>query len=367
MRKDQLHLLTFIAITVIFLIVASFSVKHFIMESSDQLITIQLESSTREADEMAQLIFTQLTSGVELKVIRENVQSAINDTDEMTSFISVMDWSGKLICHPKMTKVGEKVNSNQNILDAFEKEDRTDQLYDILVSQKKDDELTHQSEVVHISPVKESDLLVAANFNLDKITIQTQQLKNRYYRILLLMGGFIVLLSFFAVRILGGLYEKQLESKNSALESELFNLSKLNTDLIAHQQQIIAEQTSQPQTEETTAKADKQRILTYIRNELVPISIDQIAYAQTENSITYIFRIDGKRSTSNLSLDELYQSLDASLFFRANRQFIISISAIEKIVRYGNSQLKILIIGNDNVEIIISKNRAAEFRQWLSI
>ena len=141
----------------------------------------------------------------------------------------------------------------------------------------------------------------------------------------------------------------------------------MNKDLIAHQQEIIEKSAVFDQNREVNQKSEKKRILTYIRNELVPISTEDIAYILTENSITYIYQIDGRKSTSNLSLDELYNTIDESFFFRANRQYIIAITAIDKIIKYGNSQLKILITNCPDVEIIISKNRAAEFRQWLSI
>ena len=63
----------------------------------------------------------------------------------------------------------------------------------------------------------------------------------------------------------------------------------------------------------------------------------------------------------------MYTHLNSTLFFRANRQFIISIAAIDKIIKYGNSQLKILLQSKTSDEIIISKNKAAEFKQWLNM
>lgn len=68
-----------------------------------------------------------------------------------------------------------------------------------------------------------------------------------------------------------------------------------------------------------------------------------------------------------MSLDDMYTHLDSSLFFRANRQFIISISAIDKILKYGNSQLKIVMQTKTSEDIIISKNKASEFKQWLNM
>jgi len=380
MRKDKLYFLTFISISVIFLIIASFGVKYFIKISANQLIEVQLESSKREANEVSKLIHYQILGSIDRQTLINNVQNAIENTQNEASFICVFDWSGKQVCNPDITKVGQKVNSDQSLLKSLSEENSSDKLYDLLLNQKKEDDrisgINITSEIVYISPVKDSDLIVAAHVNLSKVSAQIRKLKTSFYTIFIFMGGLIILSSFFAVRIIGSYYEKQLEQKNTSLESELLNLSKLNTDLVAYQQKVVenteveSNELSNEATSETTAEAitdsSKKRILTYIRNELVPVSTAQIAYIFTENTITYVICFDGKKSTSNVSLDDMFTNLDSSLFFRANRQFIISITAIDKIIKYGNSQLKILIRDAD-VEIIISKNKAAEFRQWLNI
>ncbi|MBQ4819415.1 LytTR family DNA-binding domain-containing protein [Aquimarina sp. MMG016] len=366
MRKDKLYFLTFISISIIFLIIASLSVKYFIKVSANQLIEVQLESSKREANEISRLVSYQLTGGVDKKEIIQNIQNTIENTHHGASFICVMDWSGKEVCHPDKTKVGEKVNSNQSLLNSLNEENSSDKLYDLLMNQiEKNENNDVISEIIYLSPVEDSDLIVAAHANLDKISAQTRQLKTSFYTIFIIMGVLIILSTVFVVRILGSYYEKQLELKNTNLESELINLSKLNADLVTYQQKIVDDNTNEEQAE-ASSDSGKKRILTYIRNELIPIPINNIAYIYTENTITYVICFDGKRSTSNSSLDDIYTSLDSSLFFRANRQFIISISGIEKIIKYGNNQLKILVNDKD-VEIIISKNKAAEFRQWLNI
>lgn len=370
MRKDKLYFLTFISISVIFLIIASLGVKYFIEVSANQLIEIQLESSRREANEISNLAYYQLAGGIDRKEVIKNIQNTIENTHTEASFICVFDWSGKEVCHPDITRVGQKVNSNQSLLNSLKEENSSDKLYDLLMNQKdtiqnrKNNDTTINSEIVYIAPVQDSDLIIAAHINLDEISLQTRKLKTSFYTIFALMGGLIILSSFFAVRIIGSYYEKQLELKNINLESELISLSKLNTDLVAYQQKVVENTTDE--TPELSSDSGKKRILTYIRNELIPISIAEIAYIYTENTITYVISFDGKKSTSNISLDDMLASLDTSLFFRANRQFIISISAIEKIIKYGNSQLKILVKDSE-AEIIISKNKAAEFRQWLNI
>ncbi len=377
MRKDKLYFLTFISIAVIFLIIASLGINYFIKISVNQLIEVQLEASKREADEIASLVNYEFISGLNKNTITQNLQNTLNGTNKSTSFISVFDWSGKVVCHPDITQVNQKVNSNQSLLESLKDGSSLNKLYDLLIHHKKSKETNAtqvESEIVYISPIKSSDLIIAAHTNLDKMVTQIVKLKRRYYTIFILMGILIILASFFAVRFIGSYYEKQLELKNTNLESELINLSKLNMDLVAYQQKIAANATEEVQNPitptaveaNTSSETNKIRLLTYIRNELVPVAINSIAYIYTENTITYIICTNGSRSTSNSSLDEIFVDLQASLFFRANRQFIISITSIKKIIKYGNSQLKILVEDAD-VEIIISKHKAAEFRKWLNI
>ena len=190
-------------------------------------------------------------------------------------------------------------------------------------------------------------------------------LRTNFYLIFFVMGILVSVLSFIAVRILGSAYEKQLELKYATLTSEVVNLSKLNTDLVSYREKVV--DTPKENMVEEPLENEKKRILTYIRNELLPIAIEDIAYVYTENTITYVVCFDGKKSTTNMSLDDMYTNLSSSIFFRANRQFIISIAAIDKIIKYGNSQLKILLQSKTSEEIIISKNKAAEFKQWLNM
>ncbi|PQJ78365.1 LytR/AlgR family response regulator transcription factor [Polaribacter porphyrae] len=361
MKKDKLYFLTFLSITAVFLLIALIASQYFIKVSANQLIEVQVESSKREANEIAKLISFQLNSKIEKDKIVENTQQIIENSNTDTWFISVFNWSGREVANPDKTKVGQLVNSNKTLLSSLKEKNNSDDLYDLLMNANN----VASSEIIHISPIKNADLIVAANVNLNSIKAQMKALKTNFYLIFSVMGILVIVLSFLAVRIIGSAYEKQLELKNSSLASEVINLSKLNTDLVSYKEKV-AEKPEQIDAKEPQEK-DKERILTYIRNELVPVNIKDIAYVYTENTITYVVCFDGKRSTTNMSLDDMYSNLNSSIFFRANRQFIISITAIDKIIKYGNSQLKILLQSKTSEEIIISKNKAAEFKQWLNI
>ncbi|WP_299838240.1 LytTR family DNA-binding domain-containing protein [uncultured Tenacibaculum sp.] len=385
MKKDKLYLFTVLSISVVFLIISIIGAKYFIKASANQLIEVQVETSKREANEIASIIDFQLSNNLNKEAVLENLQTTIAGTNSNAWFISVLDWSGKKVCYPDKTKLGEIEKSNSNLLQSLKEKNNSEDLYDILVSNRSEEQGKEYVEVIHTAPVKSTDLLIAANVNVSSIDKQLQQLKRNFYLIFLLMGILVIVLSSVAVRIIGSKYEKHLEEKYTSLESEVINLSKLNTDLVNYKEkkekdldeqakieaaavveEEIVEETTGSKTSEVV-EPNRKRILTYMRNELVPVLINEIAYVYTENTITYVVNFDGKKSTSNASLDDMYTNFDPTLFFRANRQYIISISAIDKIIKYGKSQLKIVLNSNVNEEIIISKNKAAEFKQWLNM
>lgn len=366
MRKDKLYFLTFTSIAVIYLFIASLASGFFVELSAKQLIEVQVESGKREASQMASLIGFQLYNDLAKEAVLKNFQQAIQHEDSDSWFASIINWSGELVCHPDITQVGQSVDSNASLIAALKEKKGTETLYDLLLLKEQEGIVDEAfSEVIYLAPITGSDLIVVANVNISRIVKQLDTLETNVSIILLVMGFVIIVLSFTAVRLIGSRYEKQLELNNSSLTTEVVSLSKLNTDLVSYKERLIETVNSSSKDEVSDSK--NTRILTYVRNELVPVLISDIAYIYTENTITYVVSFEGKKSTTNASLDDLYSKFDQTLFFRANRQFIISINAIDKIIRYGNSQLKILLHSKTSEDIIISKNKAAEFKQWLNI
>lgn len=361
MKKDKLYFLTFLSITIIYLFVVLIASQYFIKISANQLIENQVEFSKRDAHKIASLLDFQLESGISKEHCIQNLQHIIENTESNSWFISVFNWSGKEVCNPDKTKVGQQVNSDQSLLTSLKEKNNSNNLYSLLLH--KNSETT--TEIIYIVPLKKSDLIVASNIHITNINNQLKSLKSNFHLIFLIMGITVIIMSFIAVRIIGSTYEKELEQQNSSLTSEVVNLTKLNTDLLSYQEKI-ASKVSENNVDESQDK-EKKRILTYIRNELVPILVDDIAYVYTENAITFVVCFDESKSITNLSLEEVYAQLNTSLFFRANRQFIIGISAIDKILKYGNSQLKIMLLTKTSDDIIISKNKASEFKQWLNM
>ncbi|NER18880.1 LytTR family transcriptional regulator DNA-binding domain-containing protein [Spongiivirga citrea] len=369
MRKDRLYFFTFLSITVIYIIIASIAFQYLVKESSYRLLETHLEFSKKEAKSFSILVGQQMAYGIAKDSITGNIQQSLTGTDLKMGFLSMYDWSGKIIAHPDIKNVGQFASPNNAFVTSVTDDLDAESFYTLLLEdlekgeQNSGENDLEASKVIALSSVENSDWIVAAHANIDSIAQQMSDFKRQFLIIFLMMGALVVLSSVMVLRLLGSKYEKRLELKNEKLEDEVINLSKLNRAVGDYQQKVIEKET----VTETDVNNPKKRILTYIRNELVPIPIEEIAYIYMENTITYVVCIDGKRSTTNLSLDELFSQFDESYFFRANRQFIIAISSIDKIVKYGNNQLKILVKPDSDTAIIISKNRASQFKQWLNM
>ena len=288
----------------------------------------------------------------------------------------MFDWSGVEICHPDPQKIGKQTNPNESFVRSIEDEINSEDFYNLLTFKRPQGGIRdfsseeRSSEIIYLYPVKNSDWIIAAHANIEKIEKQIKKLKLNFLLVYLLSSASIVLLCLLMVRFLGSYYEKSLEAKNEKLAEEVVNLSKLNTDLNNYRSKIakkIEEDNESDALDEGDTVSFKNRLLTYSKDKLISIRVEDIATITTENSVTSINGLDGQKHFSNSSLDELYSNLDPMLFFRANRQNIISVKGIDEIFKYGNNQLKIELAIPNTEAIIISKNKVSEFKKWLNM
>ncbi|MDT7828640.1 LytTR family transcriptional regulator DNA-binding domain-containing protein [Pricia sp. S334] len=364
MRKDKLYFLTFISVTIIYVVVALIAIRFALRSSSLELVTTQLEIGKKEARSMAILVGHELSGGVVKDSVISHFQASIDHTDQESIFISILDWSGRIVCHPDVKQVGQKIGSNESFVSSVADDLSADEFYNLLMQRKNNrpentgGQAAVSSDVFFMFPVQGSDWIVASNANLKRLISQLNRLRDRFYVIFAVLGLIIIPAFVITVRFIGSKYENRLELQKQKLEDEVLNFSKLNRALDEYQQKV---------NEDAAVSEAKKRILTHRHNELLSIPTEDIAHIYTENTVTYVVCFDSSRSTTNASLDELYSQLDENYFFRANRQYIIAISSIEKIVKYGNNQLKLLTFPETKTSILISKNRAAEFKNWLNL
>jgi len=80
---------------------------------------------------------------------------------------------------------------------------------------------------------------------------------------------------------------------------------------------------------------------------------------------TFLQNKSGRDYGISYSLDQLEDLLDPAQFFRINRKFIVSLSAISDIISYSNSRLKVKLHSNESNDLIVSREKVQDFRKWL--
>jgi two-component system LytT family response regulator len=101
-------------------------------------------------------------------------------------------------------------------------------------------------------------------------------------------------------------------------------------------------------------------------DKLVPVQANEIACIFIEASLVKAKTFDEKSFRFEHTLDELEHMLDPGMFFRANRQYIVSRTAIKDIDLWFNSRLSVNLKVPVTDKILISKARIPEFREWFA-
>jgi two-component system, LytTR family, response regulator LytT len=95
------------------------------------------------------------------------------------------------------------------------------------------------------------------------------------------------------------------------------------------------------------------------------VNVGDINFIYSEAKNTHLILQNGTMQVATQTLEELEEQLDPANFFRANRQYIINISSIESIHNHFHGKLLVTVKNGSQHEILISKEKAPLFKQWL--
>lgn len=96
------------------------------------------------------------------------------------------------------------------------------------------------------------------------------------------------------------------------------------------------------------------------------IDVKDIAFFYTENKANYLCTHHELRYPVDVNLDEIEKLTDPAEFFRINRQVIVNISAIEKMLAWSKSRVKLVLKPSCDLETIVSTDRSPHFKEWLT-
>ncbi|GAB3507250.1 LytR/AlgR family response regulator transcription factor [Emticicia fontis] len=136
------------------------------------------------------------------------------------------------------------------------------------------------------------------------------------------------------------IYHEQLDNLLSDLKNRV-STQKYKTRFTAHHQRSIVAVTDS-------------KVACFYRDEV--IWIQTFSDGDTQRLIT-----------DYNSLDEVEELLNPEQFFRANRQFIVNKTAIESYRTHFTGKIELKLLVSAKEEIIISKEKAHQFRGWFEL
>lgn len=99
-------------------------------------------------------------------------------------------------------------------------------------------------------------------------------------------------------------------------------------------------------------------------SKLLPLPTESIACFYIDNGVVKAITKNNDSYTIPHTLDELNESLNPKLFFRANRQYIISKEAVLDIDHWFNGRLAVNLKIPAKEKILITKTRVSLFKEW---
>lgn len=111
-------------------------------------------------------------------------------------------------------------------------------------------------------------------------------------------------------------------------------------------------------------KVYKNRFMVKLGDHIKSITSDQISLFFADGRDVYLITNQLRKFIIDFTLESLDELLDPKIFNRVNRSYIVNIGAIQDVVVYSNSRLKITPNIKWEPEIIVSREKVGDFKEW---
>lgn len=108
------------------------------------------------------------------------------------------------------------------------------------------------------------------------------------------------------------------------------------------------------------------RLLLPFKDQLIPVAISDIACFYTSGRGCLVLLRDGRSIPWRQTLEGVSRQLPSNSFIRANKQYIIARDYVQKLTVWFDNRLLVSLSVATPEPIYISKNKATEFKHWLT-
>lgn len=112
-------------------------------------------------------------------------------------------------------------------------------------------------------------------------------------------------------------------------------------------------------------KEYKERYIVRFNDRIIPLLTANIAYVYSEEKTNYLVTFDDQHYIIDSSLDVICDELNPDHFFRISRSCIVSMKAINSIIKQQGGRLRIVASPQPSFEMTVSRSRVDDFLSWL--
>lgn len=142
-------------------------------------------------------------------------------------------------------------------------------------------------------------------------------------------------------------------------------LEKALTKVIEHAKKEVSGEDLIQKLEEAGFIRKAKRLLIRMGQSIKLIDLNMVNYFYSKDKISFAVLPGNKRYPLDQSLDQIEHMVDPLHFFRINRQFIVKMEAIDEMIAYSKSRVKLKLNPPTEEDAIVSKERSPEFKKWL--
>lgn len=108
----------------------------------------------------------------------------------------------------------------------------------------------------------------------------------------------------------------------------------------------------------------KERFLVKVGLALKSIPIQEVQCIYSQDKASYLYTTQHRSYLIDYSLDDLETQLNPKYFFRISRKAYIQLQHIQEMLAYAGNRLKINA-NNSPIELVVSRERVSDFKNWL--
>jgi len=144
-----------------------------------------------------------------------------------------------------------------------------------------------------------------------------------------------------------------------ALDVALRKFERMNTTLVPDRMKL---ETARQQI----SQGYKSRFLVKVGSNLLSVLTRDVELFFIDERSVFIRTFQGKTYDVDYSLDQLQQLVDPDQFFRINRNYLVNIDAVTKLVSYSSSRFKLELHPEFRADdLIVARDKASDFKKWM--